>query len=183
MVINESGLRAAMADAFRKKSTGYKVALRQLEGKDPEVILSAQDWTVILDRKNAPRKVLALIVEHLGDLPRPEEAFHVKDGSAQTEIYNMAVPAQEKPKANVIIRRTQIAYMGYSIYQSESTGDVYMIPQKLESLLGSKLLPLGLGHDGKLFLAGRASQVYIKPYTPMKDEAHALQNLAKHKWI
>lgn len=26
MVINESGLHAAMADAFRKKSTGYKVA-------------------------------------------------------------------------------------------------------------------------------------------------------------
>lgn len=183
MVINESGLRAAMADAFRKKSTGYKVALRQLEGKEPEIVLSAQDWTVLLARKNAPRKVLALIVEHLGDLPRPEEAFHVKDGSVQTEIYNMAVPAQEKPNANVIIRRTKIAYMGYTVYQNENDGAVYMIPQKLESLLGSGLLPLSLANDGKLFTAGRASQVYIKPYVPMKGDVQALQDLAKHKWI
>ena len=111
MVINESGLCAAMKDAFRKKSTGYKVALSQLEGETPEIVISAQDWMAIIEKEHAPRKVLALIVEHLGDLPKVGQAFHVRDDNVQTEIFSMAVPEQQEIQTNVAIKRTQVTYI------------------------------------------------------------------------
>ena len=183
MVINESGLRAAMADAFRKKSTGYKVALRQLEGEAPELVLSTSEWTAIIEKELAPRKVLALIVEHLGDLPQVGQAFHVKDDNVQTEIFSMAVPETEEQQLNVEVKRTQIAYMDHTLYQRADSGAVYMIPPKLENLLDSKLLPLCVASEGRLFQAGLASQVYIKPYVPMHGDSQALQHFAEHKWI
>ena len=183
MVISESGLCAAMRDAFRKKSTGYKVAMRQLEGENPEVVLSTSDWTVIIEKENAPRKVLALIVEHLGDLPQVGQAFHVKDDNVQTEIFSMAVPEAEQLQPNVTVKRTQIAYMGHTIYQREDNNTVYMIPPKLEDLLDGKLLPLYVAEGGKLYQAGLISQVYIKPYVPMQGDRQALQYFAEHKWI
>lgn len=183
MVINESGLCAAMKDAFRKRSTGYKAALRRLPGENPEIILSTQDWTVILDRENAPRKVLALLVEHLGDLPQSRKAFHVKDGDVQTEIYQMAVPDEAAAQLDVAVKRTQITYMGHVLYQREDTGEVYMIPQKLENLLDGKLLPLNVAGDGRLFQGGLASRVYIKPYVPTQGDSQALQYFAEYRWI
>lgn len=183
MVINESGLRAAMQSAFKKKSTGYKVALRHLTGEDPQIVLSTSDWTVILNRENAPRKVLSQIVEHLGDLPSAGQAFHVQDNNAQAEIYKMAVPGQEELLDGVSVKRTQIAYMGHTIYQREDNCDVYMVPTKLEDLLDSKLLPLRMTADSTLYLEGIASQVYIKPYEPMQGDSKALQHFAKFRWI
>ncbi len=183
MIINEKGLCAAMTDAFRKKSNGYKVAMQQVDGKAPELVLSTQDWMAIIKKEHAPRKVLALIVEHLGDLPKIGQAFHVRDDNVQTEIFNMAVPEHKEIQTNVDIKRTQITYMSHIIYQREDNCIVYMIPPKLENLLDGKLLPLSLAEDGRLLQRGLASQVYIKPYVPMQGDAQALQNLAKHKWI
>ena len=183
MVINEKGLRELMADAFKKKNTGYKVALRQLKGEAPEIVLSTADWTVIMEKENAPRKVLALLVEHLGDLPKLEQAFHVKDDNVQTEIFKMAVPEMEQQKLGIAVKRTQITYMGYTLYQREDSGVVYMIPPKLENLLDSKILPLYVAADGRLYQGGLVSQVYIKPYVPMQGDRQALQHFAEHRWI
>lgn len=77
MVINEKGLCAAMKAAYKKKSTGYKVAARISENGTEEIVLSAPGWTAIITRENAPRKVMALIVEHVGDLPQAGQAFQV----------------------------------------------------------------------------------------------------------
>lgn len=182
MVINEKGLRDLMTAAFKKNSTGYKVALRQLDGGDPQIILSTADWTVIIEKENTPRKVLALIVEHLGDLPEVGQAFHVKAGNAQAEIYSMAAPESVK-HLRIQAKRTQITYMGYTLYQCEDSQQVHMIPPKLENLLDSKLLPLYVADDGRLYQGGLVSQVYIKPYVPMKGDMQALQHFAEHKWI
>lgn len=50
MVISESGLCAAMQAAYKKKSTGYKVASRLSEDGEEEIILSAPDWIAIINR-------------------------------------------------------------------------------------------------------------------------------------
>lgn len=93
MVIDEKGLLSAMKDAYKKKSTGYKVAARILEDGDEELIVSAPGWTAFIIRENAPRKVMGLIVEHVGDLPRASEAYQVQDKNVQAEIFKVAVPA------------------------------------------------------------------------------------------
>lgn len=95
MVIDEKGLLSAMKAAFKKQSTGYKVAA---DDEEEELILSAPGWTAIIARENTPRKVMGLIVEHLGDLPRDGTAFQVQDKNAQAEIFSVAVPSPAKLK-------------------------------------------------------------------------------------
>lgn len=182
MVISESGLCAAMKSAYGKKSSGYKVALRCLPDREPELVISTPEWIVLLDRENAPRKVLALIVEHLGELPTVGKGFHVKAEEAQAEIFKMAIPVLPELVEEATARRTQIAFMNHTIYQRQDNHVAYMIHPRLESLLDNKIFPLSVAENGMLFLAGVASRIYIRPYEPMHAEMAALKHLAKYQW-
>lgn len=135
MVINESGLCAAMKAAYKKKSTGYKVAARRSKDGTEEIVLSAPGWTAILNRENAPRKVLALIVEHLGDLPQAGQAFQVQDANSQTEIFDMAVPELEELVAGALVKRTRLNYDGYQVWQRVDDRTVFVMPPKHEDML------------------------------------------------
>ena len=183
MIINESGLCAAMKDAFRKKSTGYKVAARLNEDKEEEIILSAPGWTAVITRGNAPRKGLALIVEHMGDLPKVGEAFQIQDKQAQATIYDMMVPSVPKNAGKEEVKRTQINYKGYQIYQLVDKNTVYMVSPKVEALLVSILLPLSLTEREQFCAAGIASTLFISPADVMQDETKALGHLEEMRWV
>ena len=92
MVISETGLCAAMKAAFKKKSTGYKVAARLPKAGKEEIVLSTPEWIAIINRENAPRKVLALIVEHMGDLPAAR--CHVKRTLLLTHVMDVHTTAR-----------------------------------------------------------------------------------------
>ena len=66
MVIEEKGMLAAMKDAY--KGGGYKVAVEDSAGCE-NMILHTAMWTVVVLKKELPRKVLAMIVEHVGEVP------------------------------------------------------------------------------------------------------------------
>lgn len=86
MIIEEKRLLAVMK--ARYKNTGYRVVTFGHRGEDwigicPEG--SDAPWYVLCERSNMPRKVMALIVEHAGDLPGYREAWYiVKGGPVQT---------------------------------------------------------------------------------------------------
>lgn len=183
MVVNEKGLLELMKDAFKKKNTGYKVAARIPEDDDEELILSGPGWTAFITRENAPRKVLALIVEHLGDLPREEEAFQVKDKDVQTEIYDVAVPKPAKPVAGAEVRRTSLTYSGYQIWQRTDNCDVFMLSPKLESVMDSYNREVLLTEDGMFYVEGVASRLYLLPLQVKQEDLPALRHLAKMKWV
>lgn len=183
MVINESGLCAAMKDAFRKKSTGYKVAARLNKDEEEEIILSAPGWMAIITRENAPRKVLALIVEHMGDLPKVGQAFQIQDKNAQSTISDMAVAELPKNAGKAMVQRTQISYMNHQIYQRTDNDEVFMVSPKVEALLASTLLPLSVADKGMFCAAGIASTLFISPADVMQNEMTALHHLAKLKWV
>ena len=180
MVINESGLCAAMKAAFRKKSTGYKVSSRMNAAGEQEIILSAPFWTVVLEKRHAPRKVLALIVEHMGDLPKPGQAFQIQDQQAQSTIYEMLVPDLPKDTA-MGVKRTAITYKGSRIYQC-ADDTVYMVSPKIEALLASNLLPLSMTDREWFCTKGRASALFISPEDVMQDENSALSHLQAFRW-
>lgn len=184
MVIAESGLCAAMKDAFRKKSTGYKVAADILCATNKEdLIVSAPGWTAFINRENAPRKVLALIVEHMGDLPKAGQAFHVQDDQSQTEILNIAIPDGTGSIAGAFVRRTNLTYNGYQIWQRTDNHNVFMVDPKMEALMDNYNREVILTEDGQFYLKGVASRLYVRPLQVNQNELPALHHLAKLQWV
>ena len=184
MVINEKGLCVAMKDAFKKRSTGYKVAARFDEhGTDQEIVLSAPGWTVIINRENAPRKVMGLIVEHMGDLPQIGRACHVQDEQTQAEIYDMAVPETAELVSGAGIRRTNLTWCGCQIWQRTDNLEVFMVTPKIEDLLDNYNVTLKLTTAGQFYAEGKASKIYFEPMQVMKDRMVALNHLAKLQWV
>lgn len=183
MVINEKGLCSAMKDAFKKRSTGYKVAAQHGQGVVQELVLVAPGWTAILNRENAPRKVMGLIVEHLGDLPQVGRAAHVQDEQTQTEIFDMAIPEKPELIPGVDVRRTQLTWCGYQIWQRTDNLDVFAVSAKVEDLLDNFNVPVRLTTEGQLYAAGVASELYFSPVQLMQDRMPALHHLSKMQWV
>lgn len=183
MVIDEKGLLSAMKDAYKKKSTGYKVAARILEDEEEELILSAPGWTAFINRENAPRKVMGLIVEHVGDLPREDEAYQVQDKNVQAEIFSVAVPAQARLVAGAVVRRTNLTYNGYQIWQRTDNLNVFMLSPKFEDMMDNYNREVRLTEDGMFYVEGVASRLYLLPLQVMQNELPALHHLAKMQWV
>ena len=183
MVINEKGLCAAMKDAFKKRSTGYKVAARWNEGVEQEIVLVTPEWTVILNRENAPRKVMGLIVEHMGDLPQVGRACHVQDDQTQAEIYDIAVPENSKLIPDAGVRRTNLTWCGCQIWQRTDNLDVFMVLPRVEDLLDNYNMSVCVTEDGRFYAKGKASELYFKPLQVLKDQMTALHHLAKLRWV
>ena len=184
MVINEKGLCEAMKAAFRKRSTGYKVAAKLSKIGEEEIIISAPGWTAIITRENAPRKVLALIVEHVGDLPQEGQAFQVQDTKAQAEIFDMAVPELETLVAGAEVKRTQLNYNGYQIWQRTDDHTVFMMAPNHENMLDNFKRQVKAMDNGAVFYAeGIASRLYIQPLKVQQNELTALHHLAKLQWV
>ena len=183
MVIDEKGLLSAMKAAFKKQSTGYKVAAQTTEGVDEELILSAPGWTAIIDRENTPRKVMGLIVEHLGDLPRYGTAFQVQDKNAQAEIFSVAVPSPAMLVPGAQVKRTNLTYNGYQIWQRTDNHDVFMLAPKFEDMMDNYNREVRLTEDGMFYVEGVASRLYLLPLQVMQNDLPALHHLAKLKWV
>ena len=141
-MINEKGLLRAMKSAYR--GGGYEVAGC---GEENELFINGYSWCVKVPQKQCPRKVLALLVEHVGLIPEGE-AFRVQklDG-AQTIVLSMALQSKnslcelfrrEFPKD---IRQTAMTWKGWRIWQKSDTGTVLAFDGALTALgLGDPVL-------------------------------------------
>lgn len=183
MVINEKGLCKAMAEAYRKKNAGYKVALRHGKDEELELVIAGPGWVATFNRENAPRKVLALIVEHLGDLPKLGEAFQVEKKAAQAEILHLAIPELPEGTTKYACKRTQITYSTYRIWQRVDDRRVYMLHPEMEGLLETFSVPVSMEKNGMLYAGGCVSQIYLTPFTPMENDKAVLNHLAKMMWV
>jgi len=126
---------------------------------------------------------MGLIVEHLGDLPKVGEAYQVQDKQTQAEIFDIAVPATPNPVPGATVKRTNLAYQGYQIWQRTDNYAVYMISPVLEDLLDSFGIPVTLTDNGMLYAEGLVSRLYILPLQVMQNELAALNHLAKLQWV
>ena len=85
-MIDERSLLAAIKDAWR--TGGYSVA-----GNGGELVLQGSGWLAVLPRGIVPRKVLALLVEHLGEIPEGAAWKVYKKQGAQAQMVDMALEA------------------------------------------------------------------------------------------
>lgn len=83
-MIDERGLLAAIKDAWR--TGGYGVV-----GNGGELVLQGSGWLAVLPRGIVPRKVLDLLVEHLGEIPEGAAWKVYKKQGAQAQMVDMGV--------------------------------------------------------------------------------------------
>ena len=124
-MINEKGLLRAMKNAYR--SGGYEVAGY---GAENMLFINGYSWCVVVPQKQMPRKVLALLVEHVGCIPTGD-AFRVhKNDGAQAIVLSMALQSKNglyerlKTAFPVDIRQTAMTWKGWRVWQGVDSGEV-----------------------------------------------------------
>lgn len=187
MIINESGLLAAMKKAY--SGGGYHVASGMVGVRECMLIASyGYSWGVVIHRENVPRKVLGLIAEHIGKLPELEEAFRAKkDEDAQDEIYSVAVKPivsmleQAKRTGNPQLRKTKLTWDGRSVWQQASDLHVVFLDPKLENITVMKDKATTMV-EHCLHVRGEISQAFIGKIAPHKGEEDAVDHMSKVVW-
>ena len=185
MVIEEKGLLAAMKDAY--KLDGYKVAVEDSAGVE-NVILSTGARTVVILKSALPRKVLGMIAEHIGDIPKPGTAYQVKKKETQTEIFSMVagIPMEfhsgEKPMR--IVRRTSLTLGGAPLWQAATDQRVVTVNPDYEDIVRWWGCTVRLVGDDVLMADDEVSRAYILRRVPKgEQEREQLEHLAKIQWV
>lgn len=132
MIINESGLIAAMKRAYR--ADGYTVL-----NSGGDVAVYTENWFVLAKRALLPRKVLATIVEHMGMIPEVDTPTAIMRGEEpqlvlretaadDMEHWRGGDPGEEVTMVPVIMQ-------GYQIYQPPGGGACWGVPLYLMNML------------------------------------------------
>ena len=118
-MIDERSLLAAIKDAWR--TGGYSVV-----GNGGELVLQGSGWLAVLPRGIVPRKVLALLVEHLGEIPEGAWKVYKKQG-AQAQMVDMALEAVDTIRRELEsepnpreAHRTAMTWKNWEVWQTES---------------------------------------------------------------
>lgn len=186
MIVNEKGLLRAMKEAW-KHGGGYNVAVELDLANVVNMVIGTGWWTVIIAWDELPRKVLGMVAEHLGTLPKAGEAFRVMDGEPQTEIFGVAskglrVVHEGDPPVQ-LIRRTELTVGGYPLWQRVDDGKVFRLSPD-----GEDLLLLGKGTpkivDRAMMMDDMVSRAYVAMEPEPEDQKTLglLAHLGKVKW-
>lgn len=118
-MIDERGLLAAVRSAWR--GGGYEVV-----GNGQELVLRGQGWLAVLPRGIVPRKVLALLVEHLGEIPEGAAWKVYKKQGAQAQMVDMALEAVDTIRRELEsesnpreAHRTAMTWKNWEVWQTE----------------------------------------------------------------
>lgn len=189
MVINDKALVRELKEAY--KGWGYSVMVTD---NDQWVFRSADNWVVMIDgQDNVPNEVLALIVLHMGHLPREMTCHRIykseKSTCIQKKVYNVAEDTwrgwvkmrMETDACPVEIRRTPLVYGRRRVWQERNSKAVLLIDPRFEGLMdvGAESLIRRVGEN--ICLEGEISEVYISRVRSGAPE-DAMEHLAQYSW-
>lgn len=133
-MIEEKALCTAMKGAW--KGAGYEVF-----ASGDTLVISTDRLGVEMLRRNASRKVLALLVVHLGEIPDGAAyAVRKKDG-AQQMMLDVAMGHWDGMRNRVegaerrILRRTNMDWKNRGVWQEEGTGTVHTFDEGLANII------------------------------------------------
>ena len=184
MIIEESGLMRAMKEAF--KASGYHVAAEIDEAGIENIVITTASWIVIAEKKAMPRKVLGLIVEHLGEIPKPGEAFQVKKKEPQTEIFDVVQKSIRciHAEGDVLrtLKRTDLTLGGFRLWQRKEDLRIFKISSGLEDIVQVGYGTVHMIRDEKMMMRDMESRVYLSVEITESREQERLDHLAKIQW-
>lgn len=132
MIINESGLIAAMKRAY--KADGYTVL-----NSGGDVAVYTENWFVLAKRPLLPRKVLATIVEHMGMIPEVDMPTSIaKDEEPQLVLRETAADDMEHWRGGdrgEEVTVVPVIMQRYQIYQPPGGGACWGVPLYLMNML------------------------------------------------
>lgn len=132
-MIGENALCAAMKAAWR--GTGYEVY-----AQEDTLVITTEEMGVEMSRKNASRKVLALLALHLGEIP-DGTAYSVRKAGAQQEMLDVAMGHWDGVRNRVdgaerhALRRTPMDWKNRGVWQEDGTGRVHAFDRDLTDII------------------------------------------------
>lgn len=160
-----------MKEAY--KGDGYEIKCVQTGGIK-EIHIETPTWYVMCVFKNLPRKVLALIVEHMGEIPEPGQAVQVKKSETQTKILSIGkdsfggITAEDSVNPASIVK-TKIVYRYGNVWQQVRGNKVFWVNPDLEEIMNVSTHVKCLG-EKVLSITGTVSTVCIRPTPPLNAE-------------
>lgn len=184
MIIEESGLLRAMKEAY--KSGGYHVAAEIDEAGIENIVITTASWIVIAEKKAMPRKVLGLIVEHIGEIPRPGEAFQIKKKEPQTEIFEVVQKSIRciHMEGDILrtVKRTDLQLGSFRLWQRKEDMRIFKLSTSLEDIVQVGYGPVHMIRDEKMMLRDMESRVYLSVEISQGPEQERLDHLAEIQW-
>lgn len=185
MIINEKGLIKIMKEAH--KGYGYSVAATNDSIGVESIIIITKRCVVVGNKKKMPRKVLALIVEHMGDLPVPGEAYQIRKDQPQTEIFDAAAQTLKEihsdNKPLTLIKRTDLTLGGYRLWQRKDDLRIFKLDPALENVLFLSSGTHRIVGDDVLMMEDKESRAYVYFEKPDKNGSAWLDHLSQMQWI
>lgn len=188
MVIMEKGLLRLMKQAYKRG--GYNVVIDNIGAAEYLFLRYSTSWMVGIRLVNVPRKVLALLVEHMGRLPACGEAFDVSKASVQKEIFDVAddpfqdlLQCMDHWEHHKIMKPTKMVWNGDQVWQSPRDQSIVLVdPDRAE------LAAFYGGHDVRLegidlIIKGSLSFAAICKAHVSEGDKPLLEHLTNVKWV
>jgi len=184
MVIHEKALVQEMKQAY--KGWGYTVIVRPGD----KWVFKTDSWTVQIDgQANVPREALALIVLHMGELPKKESAcriYKVDTGPAiQKEVFAVANETIEKLEAlarnseQQQIHRTKLSFGVYRVWQKEEDMEIFLMDPNDTRIIDSKEF---VALDQGIYAEGDISWAFALRRVDSMEKTH-IDHLAQMQWV
>lgn len=167
-MIDERSLTRAMKESWR--GGGYEVA-GYGDGNGRMLFLDGRAWAALLPRRTCPRKVLALLAEHLGEIPEASAYRVSKNTGAQNQMMDMPLGTLDKLQREVAegkgeeILRTNMVWKGREVWQKENLRVLAFDAALTEIGFGE---PLAYGN--MLVWDDEGGMVFILPEVNLIDE-------------
>lgn len=186
MIINEKALVRLMKAA--QKCGGYRVAMT--EGLTPWIYILGHGWTIGAQRDKLPRKVLALLVEHMGEMPYPGMASKILRDTVQEEffevvtepIFSANVDGQHNwLDSKMAIRPTPLTWRATQVWQ-RGDGKIFLVDPDLIDISLYAGLVRPVYALGTLYFDNGTQQVYITPETPLAGDEDFIKTIGSTTW-
>lgn len=178
MSVNEQALLRLMKQ--QHKAAGYGVAMTEGGGW---INITGDDWSVWHRMKTLPRKVLALIVEHMGQMLIPGSCCRVSKKCVQDEIWDVIVddePGSVRRYPEGKIAATDLRWQERRIWQ-QTDGNVWLLDPELEELLGAEGALYYSG--GRVCLDDGISRVYIEKESLTSADQEMARRIGAYMWV
>lgn len=184
MILNEKPLAKRMTEDW--KDQGYTVAGILVEG-EPWLAVVGTGYMAAVERSNAPRKVLATIAEHAGDLPGVGQAWLVQKGAelqlADFEYIEATVRELLDQQADEgLLARCRLILGTRRLWQNTATGRIWLMDPAKTNIAAAPtdaIEPAGVW----LRMRGTLSTACICRERADEADEKLLEHLQKVRWI
>lgn len=184
MILNEKPLVKRMTADW--KDVGYTAAGIMVEG-EPWLAVVGTGYMAAVERSNAPRKVLAAIAEHAGDLPDVGHAWLVQQGSgtqlADYEYIEGTIRELLDQDADEgLMARCRLTLGTRRLWQNTASGRIWLMdPEKtnIAAAPAAAIEPVGMW----LRMRGTLSAACICRERADEADEKLLEHLQKVRWI